>query len=67
MEHENENGRQRSPEPAPTKPDIAPFDGGVLDVPPDGGGETEEERLKRLAAQEEHQERERAGSRMGKI
>lgn len=47
--------------------EIAPLDGGPLEMPPDVGEETEEERLKRLAAAEEHQERERKGMHFGKI
>jgi hypothetical protein len=46
---------------------IAPLDGGLLETPPDAGDESESERLKREAAAEEHQERDRAGTHGGKI
>jgi hypothetical protein len=46
---------------------IAPLDGGQLETPPDSGDESESERLKREAAAEEHQERERAGTHAGTI
>jgi len=47
-------------------PEIEPLDGGVLRVPADIP-ESEEQRLERVAAAEEHQERERAGIHLGKI
>jgi universal stress protein E len=46
--------------------EIAPLDGGLLRVPSDIP-ETEEQRLERLAAAEEHQEQTRKGSRLGKL
>jgi hypothetical protein len=46
---------------------IAPLDGGVLNVPVDTDEETVEQRLKRVAAAEEHQDAERAGTRLGKL
>lgn len=44
----------------------APLDGGLLRVPP-VGEEPLEDHLKRLAAAEEHQERDRHGRPLGKL
>ena len=45
----------------------APLDGGLLQVPPDLGEEPLEDHLKRLAAAEEHQERMKKGTPLGKL
>jgi hypothetical protein len=43
------------------------LDGGVLNVPVETEEETPEQRLKRVAAAEEHQDAQRAGTRLGKL